>query len=160
MKEVISIFGKTYIAVFVVVLIGVILFTYSDNEGHVGILEVTGANAISNMREIDYSTYTDFSTYKSESEKTFPEVTYDASLSLETGQINLLHVIKAKNYSGNELPLHVTSIADPYGQELIEGYDETNGIHLSRAGIYTVTVWVVDDGARKTVCKIKIPING
>lgn len=159
MEQIGSMYGKFILEGVAVVCLAVFLFwNISDSDGSIGILQMIG----SNLPKVDeeYDSYTDFKeVYKEESNKDAPKISFDAG-AVDTGKIKLSRIIKAIDYSGNEMKLVIVSIKNMKDMELIENYNpETTEIELTEAGVYSVLVKVTDDGNRTTECSIKIPVN-
>lgn len=159
MKQIGSMYGKFILeGIAVISLIGFLFWNMSDNDGNVGVLEIIGGKLPAVNEE--YDSYTDFkAVYKEESNKDAPKISLITG-AVNVGKINLSHVIKAVDYSGNEIKLAVMSIKNMENEELIENCNtETTEIELRNAGVYSVLVKATDDGNRTTECRIKIPVN-
>ena len=159
MEQIGSVYGKFILeGIAVVCLTGFLFWNISDNDGNVGMLEIMG----SNLPKIDeeYDSYTDFKqVYNEESNKDAPKISFITG-AVDTGKIKLSQIIKAVDYSGNEINLVVMSIKNMENVELIENCNlETTEIELTNAGVYSVLVKATDDGNRTTECRIKIPVN-
>ena len=159
MKQVITAYGHFLLEGIVLVLLLVLLFCgIRDEEGNVGVFNMTGARV--SIEHTDYQTFTDFrGTYVSEAAKTEPEISYTVG-NLSSGTICLLDCIKAVDYTGSELTFWVDSIKAPDGRELVDSYNsDTKEIYLGQAGIYKMTVSVCDSGNRTVDGVIYIPVN-
>lgn len=159
MEQIGSVYGKFILEGIAVICLIVFLFWgISDSDGNVGILEMIGGN-LPEINE-EYDSYTDFKEgYAEESNKDAPKITFAAG-AVDTGKIKLSQIIKAVDYSGNEIKLVIMSIKNMENVELIENCNlETTEIDLTNAGVYSVLVKATDDGNRTTECRIKIPVN-
>ena len=109
MEQIGSMYGKFILEGVAVVCLAVFLFwNISDSDGSIGILQMIG----SNLPKVDeeYDSYTDFKeVYKEESNKDAPKISFDAG-AVDTGKIKLSQIIKAIDYSGNEMKLVIVSI--------------------------------------------------
>lgn len=110
------------------------------------------------VEEKDYHTYTDFSEhYYAETQKAMPVIGYTTG-SLDTGVYQLFDLIEAYDYAGEKLSLNVHSILNPK-KEAVLWSGEGEQIEFEMPGVYIVTVSAADDGNRRSVCTIKIPVN-
>lgn len=107
-----------------------------------------------------YETYDDFrGVYYEESKKKVPKIIYMKG-NICTGKYRLSDLIEAYDYANRNLEIRVHSILSPEKEEKIADYNkETNEMLFNTAGIYTIMVSAVDDGNRKSVCTIRIPVN-
>ena len=107
-----------------------------------------------------YEAYDDFrEVYQEESKKKPPEIIYKKG-SLYEGKHKLSDIVEAYDYANRNLEIRVHSILTPEMEEKIDDYkQETEEILLDMTGIYMLTVSAVDDGNRKSVCIIRIPVN-
>lgn len=159
MRQIIEAYGKFLLdALVVVLLMGFLFATVTDDAGNRGIFQIIGANLETGGN--DYSSYTDFDVYEAESKKSAPAITYDASVLAGTGRNRLDSFIRASDDTGKELPFYVTSIQSPGHEELIASYQpDTSEIEFLEPGIYTVELWAVDALYKKTAGRIRIPVN-
>ena len=159
MKQVITAYGHFLLEGIVLVLLLVLVFCgIRDEEGNVGVFNMTGARV--SIEHTDYQTFTDFrGTYVSEAAKTEPEISYTVG-NLQTGRNCLTDCIKAVDYAGNVLSFWVDSIKTPDGREIVDSYNaDTKEIYLGQTGIYKMTVSVCDSGNRTVDGVIYIPVN-
>lgn len=159
MEQIVSVYGKFILeAIAIICLAGFLFWNISDDDGNIGMMEIIGGN-LPEINE-EYDSYTDFKeVYREESKKDAPKISFIASV-VDTGRIKLSQIIKAVDYSGNEIKPVVISIKNMENVELIEDYNpETTEIELTSAGVYSVFVKATDDGNRTTECMIKIPVN-
>lgn len=159
MEQVVRNYGSALLNILAVGLLMLYLFsTVTDEAGNQGILNIIGANI--QTEEINYQDYTDFTVYAEESVKEAPSIIYDASATMSVGINKITDYIKAADYAGNEISVKVDSIQNPYQVELINTYNpDTAEVELSQPGIYIMEVSAVDDIHKKSVCRIRIPVN-
>lgn len=107
-----------------------------------------------------YETYDDFrEVYYEESKKKVPEITYIKG-SICTGKYRLTDLIEAYDYENRRLEIRIHSVLSPENTEkIVDSNKEIKEIMFDIAGIYTITASAVDDGNRKSVCTIRIPVN-
>ena len=159
MKQVITAYGHFLLEGIVLVLLLVLVFCgIRDEEGNVGVFNMTGARL--SIEHTDYQGFTDFrGTYVSEAAKTEPEISYIEG-NLQTGRVCFANCIKAVDYAGNTLSFWVDSVKAPDGREIVDSYNaDTKEIYLEQAGVYEVTVSVCDSGNRTLDGIIHIPVN-
>lgn len=87
-----------------------------------------------------------------------PVISYFAPGSLKAGAQDLRTCIRAVDYSGNELTIHILSCKST-SDILLESIEGDYKYVFANAGIYTVEVMAMDSGRRKTVCSIQIPVQ-
>jgi len=105
-----------------------------------------------------YHNYSDFqNVYREESQKKEPEIVY-INGSIATGEYLVSELVEAYDYDNRSLNVTVHGILNPQNQEEV-CYDEKNRIMFATPGIYTIKVSAVDDGNRRSTCKIRIPVN-
>ena len=161
MNQVISTYGKFLLEGIILVAVFVLVFTgIRDDAGNQGVFAIVGSQI--ETGNTDYESYNDFrGTYQTESGHAAPEIIYVTEGVLRIGTVKLSEHIKAADYEGNELPIKVTGILSPLGTELISSYDPAKEeINLAAAGLYTITVRVLDRGNRESIRIFKIPVNG
>ena len=159
MRLVIEHYGKFMLESIVVTALMILIFTgVTDAKGNRGIFTVTGEHI--SVENIDYHTYTDFKgTYKSESEKDAPKISFSSGR-LSLGVHCLSSYIKAVDYGGNLLSITVLSIKAPDGSEVVDTYNQnTTEITFSQEGVYVLTIMAQDEGNRLTKTMIQIPVN-
>ncbi len=159
MEQIIREYGAFLLSgIAVMLLMGILFNSIEDADGNKGIFAMTGAKL--ETVDNDYNSYTDFkNTYQIESAKPVPAINYNGG-HLWAGTIKLTDYIKAEDYAGRTLPVKVLGILNPDGIELLDIYNtDTAEIYLEKAGIYTVTVTVVDDINKSSKCMIQIPVN-
>lgn len=159
MEEIINTYGKALLDLLLIGVLAAFLFsTVTDGKGNQGVLHIIGANL--QTGETDYNKYTDFTVYAKESARAVPAIIYDASATMKVGINVITDSIKAVNYAGIEIPVKVLSIRNPYDVELADTYNsDTAEIELSQPGIYIMELSAVDDVNKKTICRIRIPVN-
>lgn len=156
MKQIIDIYGRFLLDVAIVVLLVVLLFSQvQDENGNQGVIQIIGARI--DTTDIDYAGYTDFDTYVLDSVKEAPVITYTGSNAIRVGTRRLSDYIKAADYAGSELLIHIISVTSSAGVELACSVD--TDVEFAQAGIYTVRVKAVDGINKKTVSEIQIPVN-
>lgn len=159
MKLVIEHYGKFMLEGIVIFAVcGILVCGLTDENGNHGIFAVMGEQLeVSNE---NYLAYTDFAdTYKAESEKTPPKISWHAGR-IETGVHVLSDYIKVTDYAGNALAFQVMEIEAPDGTKGLSSYNpDTTEIGLSQMGVYKVTLFAKDDGKRITRSVVQIPVN-
>lgn len=159
MELVIKNYGKALLELLAVGLLAVFLFsTVTDDAGRRGIWNIIGAGL--ETGQTDYSTYRDFTVYMEESAKVAPEFLYDASVTMKTGKHAVTDYIKAVDYAGSEIPVKLLGIQNPDGIEIAGAYNPDNAeIEFTQTGIYVIELSAADDRNKKTVCRIRVPVN-
>lgn len=158
MKNIIKHFGAGMLAVIVVALLFYIIFRgIRDNNGNVGILNMVGAEA--DTADIDYLSYQDFDGYQTEAAKTEPEIYYSFPVVTAGSSVKLSDYITAVNYAGSLLTVHITEIIAPDGTIVTADMSGNTNITLAQVGKYQISVYVVDDGNRKTSGTIQLLVN-
>lgn len=157
MEQMLHTYGKTLLAILMTgILLAWIFWGIEDDKGNQGILRIAGANV--RRVEAHPEEYREFDGYLSEGVCEKPVITYCLSGSLRTGAIDLCDCIRAVDYVGNELPITVTNCTNPAAMPLTP-YDGQTGYIFEEPGIYTVEVSAIDEGRRKTACRIQIPVQ-
>ena len=160
MKFVIEHYGKFMLEAIVVTALMILIFCgMTDAKGNKGIFAVTGEHI--SVNSVDYQAYSDFKeTYKTESEKNVPKITFTSGR-LTLGVHMLSNYIKATDHDGNKLMIKVSSIKAPDGTEILDTYNHsTTEIVFSQEGIYLLTISALDEGNRLTKTTIQVPVNG
>lgn len=159
MRQIMSEYGKTFLNILVVGLLVTYLFvTVRDDAGNQGILHIIGAGI--QEKGTDYGNYADFKVYGVEAAKDVPVLTSHISAPLQVGSYRISDYITAVDYNGNVLPIKLVCVWDAAGENLTGNYNtDTSEINFLSPGIYEVKAYAVDDGSRKTICRVKIPVN-
>lgn len=159
MKHITEELGKTLLDLLVAGLLITYLFvTIEDDAGNRGVLQIMGANI--QEAGTDYGSYCDFDVYEAEAEKDAPVLSRRASVPVSPGIYRITEDIRAVDYGGQEIPVKLVRAWGIHGEELTVQYQtDTAGVEFSQPGIYTVLVYAVDDMHKKTVCRVKIPVN-
>ena len=111
MHEVVKIYGKTILQA--AVLVGMLWLVFKgiiDENGNKGIVEI-----ISGQMEQQTENPVDFETYCEESKKLPPYFTTVITGYLIPGIYQATDVIKAWDYAGNELQVHLMKVVSPDG---------------------------------------------
>lgn len=159
MKEIIKQYGGFILEAIVFALLCFFLFTnITDNNGNKGVFAIIGSNIPT--VNVDYDTYSDFTSFKIEAEKTSPEIEYKRTDQMYTVSNLLADYIKVTTYSGNPAHIKVLSLNDENGNDCTSAYNETDGtITFSNPGIYTIRLKATDDINKKKIVDIKIPVE-
>lgn len=156
MEKIVKTYGRFFLAGSVVALLMVmIFFRITDNEGRVGALNIIGEQI--RTEDFRYHDYTDYDMYLANAAREKPTIHYSGSNSIRVGNVTLSDYIYAKNYNGQPLTIKVENVIDPQGTEVL--CDENFKVNCSIPGIYVVTVSAVDDINKKTVSAIRVPVN-
>lgn len=172
MKELMKQYGGFVLAGVVLLVLLILLFSgVTDEQGNRGIIKIVAAKL--DTEGTDYAAYTDYDTYKTESTKTAPEITYQDIGYFPVGTVNFLQHVTATDYAGRRLSnagsvvddaekgsgyLKITNLEDASGNDLSANINaETGEITLPEAGIYEVTIRAQDDGYRKSKSVIRVP---
>lgn len=149
MREVIEIYGKTiFHIVIMAVLLGLIFIKMTDVEGNRGIHAI-----ISNHMESYVECPADVTAFCSEAEKNPPYFTSMVSGYLKPGKYQTNDIIKAWDYEGKELEVHIIQVFSMDGKEL------EKELNFSQPGIYEIKAAAVDRENRMRYCSVKIPIT-
>ncbi len=155
MKEIIEQYGKMLIESLILGMLLLLIFAgVEDEDGNKGVLQIIGAGIHEETN--DYTSYTDFDTYETDSYKRAPEIEYSGG-NFSIGEWNLCDYITATGYAGNEVPIKIISVVDRTGREL-PVIDEQR-VYFNTAGVYVVTIKAVDNTKKETIDTIKIPVN-
>lgn len=159
MKQVIEVYGKFLLeAVGVAALALLLLVGIRDTEGNRGIFQMVGAKLP--VESIVVEDYFDAEIYKSESEKQPPTIRLQLETMIKTGTQKISDYLIAEDYDANLLPIKILSVINPEGTDITGDCNpDTAEILFAKPGIYTVTVAAKDDGNRKTIKVVKIPVN-
>lgn len=159
MKKVIQTYGKFLLSgVVVILLIGFLFGTITDEEGNRGIFQIVGAHL--NTDSQDYSTYQDFDALDVENQKSAPEIMFDGSGLIFTGAVFIFDYIRATDFQGHALSMRIIEIEDPVGNDVTAAYHVDSGfVDFTIPGIYRLTVSAIDEDNRKTVSRIAVPVN-
>ncbi len=159
MKQVIEVYGKFLLeAVGVAALALLLLVGIRDTEGNRGIFQMVGAKLP--VESIVVEDYFDAEIYKSESEKQPPTIHLQLETMIKTGTQKISDYLIAEDYDANLLPIKILSVINPEGTDITGDCNpDTTEILFAKPGIYTVTVAAKDDGNRKTIKVVKIPVN-
>lgn len=151
MKQVLKIYGKFMLEGIALSCV-VYLWIYGSFFENIG--------AQLTVETMEYGSYTDFrEIYLRESQKEVPQINYITG-NITVGAHALAELIEAHDYAERELEIKIHSIINPKGEEQLNHYDEeSENINFTMPGVYTIKVSAVDDGNRKSVCLIKIPVN-
>lgn len=156
MEQIIKIYGKTLLEASLLILLVTILFTQvTDAKGNRGILPIIGANIVG--VDNNYREYTDFDALEVDAIKTKPVITYTVGNDVRVGDFLPLDYIHAIGSTGALLPIKVIQITNQDGLAIV--FEEESQVVFDKAGIYTVTVRVIDEIKKETVCEIQIPVN-
>lgn len=153
---------KTYGQFILNVIIMLILLTYlflniTDSEGNRGIMNVLGAHM--QTRSIDYASYNDFDTYKTEAVKPAPEINYITSNQMHVGLNSISSYFSTVSPTGIR-SFKVIDISDSFGNSVLAGYDATNQtISFPSAGIYTIRMQAVDEINKKKIVDVRVPVS-
>lgn len=153
---------KTYGKFFLVGMTLVLLFVFcavgiTDDNGNRGIFQMIGAQM--HTESADYEEYTDYDTYASESVKSFPKITVDASAGIHVGAGSVAGYIRAVDFTGAELPVRIVMLEDSRGNDVSGWHHAESGeIDFQMPGIYTLTVAATDSGNRETKVTVRIPV--
>lgn len=156
MEQIIRIYGKSLLEMLALVLLVIILFSgITDESGNQGIMHIIGA-----WYEPEVSVErNDFEIYQREAQKEAPSIFYSRKDTLSIGKHYLSDCIVAKDMAGNNLQLQVLELGSEQG-ECTAWYEEgTEEIVFTEAGIYSVKVSAVDNGNRRSICQIKLPVS-
>ena len=159
MKQLFDIYGKFLLEAAIVVTLILLLFAgISDENGNRGMLKMIGAKIPVNS--VDYSSYTDYDSYQTESTKEAPVIHLQLQTMIKKGSCKLSDCILAEDYAANPLSIKVISVKAPDDMDITGNCNlETTEIVFEQPGVYTVTVSAKDDANRKRVKVIKIPVN-
>ena len=154
MKQVIEVYGKFLLeAVGVAALALLLLVGIRDTEGNRGIFQMVGA-------KLPVESYFDAEIYKSESEKQPPTIRLQLETMIKTGTQKISDYLIAEDYDANLLPIKILCVINPEGTDITgDCNSDTTEILFPEPGIYTVTLAAKDDGNRKTIKVVKIPVN-
>lgn len=157
MEQIIRGYGVFLLDAVVVAILCVGIFKINDSE-ECGFFPEIGKKLV--IKKQDYNGYFDFKeTYQEESKKALP-VIYFTGKHIRTGIVSLKDEIVAYDFSGNILPVRITSIKSMDGVECLEHYNpETMEMNFLQPGYYSVEIETMDEGMRVTRCKIRIPVN-
>ena len=103
-------------------LIAYLFGTVTDDAGHCGILEITGAQIA--VWDTDYNAYQDYATYEAEAQKGNPVIEYIAAEPMALGENRAADYIAASAWDGVELPFLIIRVEDWRGAEM-----DLNGIY-------------------------------
>ena len=158
MKIIVKHFGAGLLAAAIGALLAFLLFRgIHDNEGNAGIFNMAGARM--DTAGIDYHVYQDFDGYKMEAEKTGPVITPAFPVFTVGSTVTLSDYVEAVDYAGNRLAVRAAGIMAPDGTAVAAGLPGDTDITLDQIGSYTVSLYAVDDGNRKTSCSIQLLVN-
>ncbi len=159
MKQVIEVYGKFLLeAAGVAALALLLLVGIRDTEGNRGIFRMVGAKLPVESTVVE--DYLDAEIYKSESAKQPPAIRLQLEAMIETGTQKISDYLIAEDYDANLLPIKILSVINPEGTDITGDCNpDTTEILFAKPGIYTVTVEAKDDGNRKTIKVVKIPVN-
>ena len=73
--------------------------------------------------------------------------------------VTLSDYVEAVDYAGNRLAVCAAGIMAPDGTAVAAGLPGDTDITLDQTGSYTVSLYAVDDGNRKTSCSIQLLVN-
>lgn len=149
MHEVIKVYGKTiFQAVVLMGLLWMILKGVMDENGNTGIVEI-----ISDHVEQQTENPADFETFCAESQKLPPCFTAVVTDALKTGNYQMADVVKAWDYAGNELQVHLMKVVSPDGSIL------QNELNFQVPGVYELSVMAADRDHRVRYAAVKLPVN-
>lgn len=159
MKQVIEIYGKFLLeAAGVAALVLLLFIGIHDAEGNRGIFRMIGAKLP--VGNIVVENYLDAEIYKSESEKQPPEIRFQPETMIKKGIQTLSDYLIAEDYDAKLLPIKILCVINPEGTDITgDCNSDTTEILFPEPGIYSVTLAAKDDGNRKTVKVVKIPVN-
>jgi hypothetical protein len=159
MEQVAKVYGKFALEAVTAALLFVFLFAgITDTEGNHGVLRIIGAGLP--VSDVDYGAYTDYGVWITEANREKPSIHVQWEGWIMRGNRRLSDYIWAEDDGGNRIPFRVTGIWNPSGQDVTADFDRETGImDLKDAGIYTVKVSAMDEGNRKTVKRILLPVN-
>ena len=159
MKQVIEIYGKFLLEVVSMAALVLLLLTgISDSEGNRGLFQMVGAKLP--VGSFADENYPDLKIYEQESSKQQPTVYFRSATMIKKGKRKLSDYIIAEDYAANQLPIRILCVKNPEETEITGECDnDTTEILFAESGIYTVTVAAKDDGNRKTIKVVKIPVN-
>ena len=159
MKEIIRQYGGFFVEAIVLVSLCFFLFiNITDNNGNKGVFAIIGSNIPT--VNVDYGTYSDFASFKSEAAKTAPDIEYKRTDQMYTISNLLSDYIGTTTYSGNAAHIKVLSLNDENGNDCLEAYNETDGtITFSNPGIYVIRIKATDDINKKSIVDIEIPVE-
>lgn len=149
MHEVVKIYGKTILQA--AVLVGMLWLVFKgiiDENGNKGIVEI-----ISGQMEQQTEKPVDFETYCEESKKLPPYFTTVITGYLIPGIYQTTDVIKAWDYAGNELQVHLMKVVSPDGAIL------ENELDFQMPGVYQINVMAADHDNRVRYAKVSLPVN-
>ncbi|MBD5556844.1 MAG: hypothetical protein HDQ95_16265 [Roseburia sp.] len=157
MKQIIGQYGKFLLEGMILVILLMLLFVgIRDDAGNQGVPHIVGARLPTGG--INYEGYSDFEAYHAESGKTAPKIEFSGG-GFETGTVRLSDYIHAVDHAGHDLQIKVVEIIHPDGSDITGTLQPDTEISLDNPGIYSVKVCALDDGGRKTVCTLDIPVN-
>ncbi len=159
MEHIIQIYGKVFVSAAAAVLLAALLLgRISDRQGNQGILSMAGAHLSAVLPPS--GTPEEFRTVDAENQKKAPEILFQQKDSFYAGKIKILEWIKAVDYQGRELPVRLLKLENPDGDDITGQYHKEDGwLEMTMPGIYTMTVWALDEDNRKTVAAIHLPVN-
>lgn len=109
MKEIIRQYGGFFVEAIVLVSLCFFLFiNITDNNGNKGVFAIIGSNIPT--VNVDYGTYSDFTSFKSEAAKTAPDIEYKRTDQMYTISNLLSDYIGTTTYSGNAAHIKVLSL--------------------------------------------------
>lgn len=149
MREIIDIYGKTIFQILILTVLLVILFeNVTDGEGNRGMRAI-----ISSHIEQQVENTPDFDKLSAESEKDPPRFTTELATSLYTGEYQIRDILKAWDYMGNELMVHIVNVYAPDGEE------QEKELKFYLPGVYEIRAVAWDKENRVRYCTIKVPVN-
>lgn len=158
MEQIIRAYGKFLLdAAVVSLLLGILLANITDAAGNRGIFHIAGAYLTA--ADMDARAPEDFAVFREEGKKGAPVISYQETGMLHTGRHVVSEYIKAIDHNGQELPIRLLEVCDAGGNALDACNMETTETVFPQAGIYTVKVLAVDAGNRRSVSRIRLPVN-
>lgn len=157
MQRIISTYGKFLLSAVVVLALIVLLFSgITDGEGNRGIFQIVGAHLDTGQAGIQEDEA--YKALEIENVKAAPQIFLEGGTGFSVGNIVLTDYVKAVDYAGRSLPVTIIRIENPAGQDITAALSDTGEIFFSESGIYLVEVSAKDDGYKKTMAWMKLPV--
>lgn len=157
MEQVIRIYGRFVLeAVVFALLIGLLMIGMVDGQGNQGIFRMLGAH----IEEETVVPRVDIEQYQREGDVPAPTIFCANPQALQLGTYEVEAIVNATNSQGEQIPVTVESLRDPYGMVQIDGnMPEVSQVSFMMPGIYTLRVSARDERNRVSICEFRVPIN-
>lgn len=113
------------------------------------------------LKDEAHVTYTDYSIYKSESEKAVPTIQYAYEGNIYSNcEVGINDLFRAKDYQDKDLRVKVLRIKNQEGTDVTDLYNmQTENIIFPEQGVYKFTVTTTDTSKKKYTCAISVPVT-